>query len=178
MQVKILLYLIFLLGGDRAEGKGVCGRLMSPAYETQSMREIRLLRGRLPRKGGGLTGMLQAFCSFYFIFRTNGKSLLYLVLICYLVFKCHKELLLLEMKDMTSLLTESLVTPNENEMLKKLSKLNTAAEPQPVWECQTLRTGTNQHLCETFQYQDNSAPQLDQSALVVFFKQSWQWQHS
>jgi hypothetical protein len=35
----------------------VCGRLMSPAHETQSMREIRLLRGRLPRKGGGLTGM-------------------------------------------------------------------------------------------------------------------------
>ena len=33
------------------------GRLMSPAHETQSMREIRLLRGRLPRKGGGLTGM-------------------------------------------------------------------------------------------------------------------------
>jgi hypothetical protein len=30
---------------------------MSPARETQSMREIRLLRGRLPRKGGGLTGM-------------------------------------------------------------------------------------------------------------------------
>jgi hypothetical protein len=51
------LYLIFLLGGDRAGGKGVCGRLMSPAHETQSMREIRLLRGRLPRKGGGLTGM-------------------------------------------------------------------------------------------------------------------------
>jgi hypothetical protein len=48
------LYLIFLLGG----GKGVCGRLMSPAHETQSMREIRLLRGRLPRKGGGLTGMV------------------------------------------------------------------------------------------------------------------------
>jgi hypothetical protein len=35
----------------------VCGRLMSPAHETQSMREIRLLRGRLPQKGGGLTGM-------------------------------------------------------------------------------------------------------------------------
>jgi hypothetical protein len=47
-----------LLGGDRAGGKGVCGRLMSPAHETQSMREIRLLRGRLPRKGGGLTGMI------------------------------------------------------------------------------------------------------------------------
>jgi hypothetical protein len=45
------------LGGYRAGGKGVCGRLMSPAHETQSMREIRLLRGRLPRKGGGLTGM-------------------------------------------------------------------------------------------------------------------------
>jgi hypothetical protein len=40
-------------GGDRAGGKGVCGRLMSPVQETQSMREIRLLRGRLPRKGGG-----------------------------------------------------------------------------------------------------------------------------
>ena len=36
----------------------MCGRLMSPAHETQSMREIRLLRGRLPRKGGGLTGMV------------------------------------------------------------------------------------------------------------------------
>ena len=35
----------------------MCGRLMSPAQETQSMREIRLLHGRLPRKGGGLTGM-------------------------------------------------------------------------------------------------------------------------
>ena len=33
------------------------GRLMSPVQETQSMREIRLLRGRLPRKGGGLTVM-------------------------------------------------------------------------------------------------------------------------
>jgi hypothetical protein len=30
---------------------------MSPARETQSMRVIRLFRGRLPRKGGGLTGM-------------------------------------------------------------------------------------------------------------------------
>ena len=29
-----------------------CGRLMSPAQETQSMREIRLLRGRLPCKRG------------------------------------------------------------------------------------------------------------------------------
>ena len=57
MYVKILLYLIFLLKGDRVGGKGVCGRLMSPAHETQTMREIRLLRGRLPRKGGGLTGM-------------------------------------------------------------------------------------------------------------------------
>ena len=32
----------------------MCGRLMSPAHETQSMREIRLIRGRLPRKGGGV----------------------------------------------------------------------------------------------------------------------------
>jgi hypothetical protein len=52
--------LIFLLGGYRAGGKGVCGRLMSPTHETQSMREIRLLRGRLPRKGGGLTGMTKS----------------------------------------------------------------------------------------------------------------------
>jgi hypothetical protein len=44
MYVKILLYLIFLLGGDRVGGKGVCGRLMSPAQETQSMREIRQLK--------------------------------------------------------------------------------------------------------------------------------------
>jgi hypothetical protein len=39
-------------------GRRSCGRLMSPAHETQSMWEIRLLRGRLPWKGGGLTGML------------------------------------------------------------------------------------------------------------------------
>jgi hypothetical protein len=32
---------------------------MSPTHETQSMREIRLLRRRLLRKGGGLTGMVQ-----------------------------------------------------------------------------------------------------------------------
>ena len=51
------IVLDLLLGGYRAGGKGVCGRLISPAHETQSMREIRLLRGRLPRKGGGLTGM-------------------------------------------------------------------------------------------------------------------------
>ena len=57
MYVKILLYFIFLLGGDCVGGKGVCVILMSPAQETQSMREIRLLRGKLPRKGGGLTGM-------------------------------------------------------------------------------------------------------------------------
>ena len=42
----------FCWGGNRAAGKGVCGRLMSPVHETQSMREIRLLRGRLPRKRG------------------------------------------------------------------------------------------------------------------------------
>ena len=36
-----------------------CGRFMSPAWETQFMREIRLLRGRLPRKGGGLTDHAQ-----------------------------------------------------------------------------------------------------------------------
>jgi hypothetical protein len=42
----------------------VCGRLMSPAHETQSMREIRLLRGRLPRKGGGSTsGAVTAYLS-------------------------------------------------------------------------------------------------------------------
>jgi hypothetical protein len=34
---------------------------MSPVQETQSMREIRLLRGRLPRKEGGLTGMSSYF---------------------------------------------------------------------------------------------------------------------
>jgi hypothetical protein len=38
---------IFCWGEDRAGGKGVCGRLMSPAQETQSMQEIRLLRGRV-----------------------------------------------------------------------------------------------------------------------------------
>jgi hypothetical protein len=52
------IVLDFFVGGDRPGGKGVCGRLMSPTHEIQSMREIRLLRRRLPRKGGGLTGMV------------------------------------------------------------------------------------------------------------------------
>ena len=61
----------FLLGGDRAGGKGVCGRLMSPTQETQSMREIRLLRRRLLCKGGGLTGMRRFslfFCPLFCLF--------------------------------------------------------------------------------------------------------------
>jgi hypothetical protein len=44
------IVLDFFVGGDRPGGKGVCVRLMSPAHETQSMREIRLIRGRLPIK--------------------------------------------------------------------------------------------------------------------------------
>jgi hypothetical protein len=39
------IVLDFFVGGRS------CGRLMSPAHETQSMREIRLLRGRPPWKG-------------------------------------------------------------------------------------------------------------------------------
>ena len=35
----------FCWGGDRAGGKGVCGRLMFPAQETQSMRETPMQRG-------------------------------------------------------------------------------------------------------------------------------------
>ena len=41
----------FCWGGDRGGGKRVCGRFMSPAWETH------LLGGRFPRKEGGLTGM-------------------------------------------------------------------------------------------------------------------------
>jgi hypothetical protein len=50
------IVLDFFVGGRS------CGRLMSPTQETQSMREIRLLRGRLPCKGGGLTGMAIHVC--------------------------------------------------------------------------------------------------------------------
>ena len=46
---------------------------MSPAHETQSMREIRLLRGRLPRKGGGLTGMGKDNNMVFAIFLSNPR---------------------------------------------------------------------------------------------------------
>ena len=39
---------------------------MSPAHETQSMREIRLLHGRFPQKGGGLTGMNYIYSNKFF----------------------------------------------------------------------------------------------------------------
>ena len=39
------IWFIFLFEG----GKGVCGRLMSPAHETQSMRETPVKRGRVNR---------------------------------------------------------------------------------------------------------------------------------
>ena len=69
------IVLDFLLGGYRAGGEGVRGRLISPAHETQSMREIRLLRGRLPRKGGGLTGMIccETFVDFFLYTETIYK---------------------------------------------------------------------------------------------------------
>ena len=73
------IVLDFLLGGYRVGGKGVCGRLMSSAHETQSMQEIRLLRGRLPRKGGGLTGMWRTCCCLYL---TDNVSVNYLQ-VCY-----------------------------------------------------------------------------------------------
>jgi hypothetical protein len=75
--------LIFLLGGYHAGGKGVCGRLMFPAHETQSMREIRLLRGRLPRKGGGLTGMLMSiFIAKYWRIECNLSFCNLVLLVC------------------------------------------------------------------------------------------------
>jgi hypothetical protein len=54
-----------LLGGDRAEGKGVCGRLMSPAYETQSMRENPAKKGRVNRYVIGLTACAPIFMLHY-----------------------------------------------------------------------------------------------------------------
>jgi hypothetical protein len=47
---------------------------MSPAQETQSMREIRLLRGRLPHKGGGLTGMDTTNLDLHFAINISGNS--------------------------------------------------------------------------------------------------------
>ena len=56
------IVLDFFVGGRS------CGRLMSPVQETQSMREIRLLGGRLPRKGGELTGMHWELKEPYWVF--------------------------------------------------------------------------------------------------------------
>ena len=53
----MLLYLIFLLGGDRAGGKGVWGRLMSSAHEGDKAltRETPAKRGRVNRYGNKLS---------------------------------------------------------------------------------------------------------------------------
>ena len=52
-------------------GARSCGRFMSPVRETQSMREIRLLRWRLLHKGGGLTGMKSTINVFSFSFQSE-----------------------------------------------------------------------------------------------------------
>ena len=62
----------------------MCGRLMSPAHETQSMWEIRLLRGRLPRKGGGLTGM-HTLMKISQLLTFNGTSFPVMTIVGYLV---------------------------------------------------------------------------------------------
>jgi hypothetical protein len=52
------IVLDFFVGG-RSWGRKRCVREINVSRSGDlSMREIRLLRGRLPRKGGGLTGML------------------------------------------------------------------------------------------------------------------------
>jgi hypothetical protein len=61
---------------------------MSPAHETHSMREIRLLRGRLPRKGGGLTGMesslflVSSSMAFNFILFFSSPFSTYILIYC------------------------------------------------------------------------------------------------
>ena len=72
------IVLDLFVGGYRAGGKGVCGRLMSPAHETQSMREKRLLRGRLPRKGGGLTGMETYRCIRLYVWFKDDKHVIWM----------------------------------------------------------------------------------------------------
>jgi hypothetical protein len=57
---KVSYHLAKQLPSKSGENFVVGRRLMSAAQETQSMWEIRLLRGRLLCKGGGLTGMSEA----------------------------------------------------------------------------------------------------------------------
>ena len=52
------IVLDFFVGGYRAGGKGVCGRLLSPAHETQSMRETPVKRGRVNRYDLVFVGIL------------------------------------------------------------------------------------------------------------------------
>ena len=47
-----MIVLDFFVGGDRAGGKGVCGRLMSRVHDTQSMRENKALMRETPAKRG------------------------------------------------------------------------------------------------------------------------------
>jgi hypothetical protein len=82
----------FLLGG----GKGVCRRWMSPARETQSTREIRLLRGRLPRKGGGLTGMPLIWTAYLWncvCHMTNNTSTIWIFEVIFVVFRLMRNII-------------------------------------------------------------------------------------
>ena len=113
-----------MLGGDRAGGKGVCGRLMSPAQETQSMREIRLLRGRLPRKGGGLTGMMTTKILAYPLILNENDYLYNMICYVYFIDGTQIHCVLFYLHVYSSLFSENLFRPC---IYLKKTNLNMAA---------------------------------------------------
>jgi hypothetical protein len=107
---------IFCWGGDRAGGKGVCGRFMSPARETQSMREIRLLRRRLQHKGGGLTGI-----NYHMIMTLTASYLIGNGLLCDLICiqKTFNNISVISWQPV--LLVEETGVPRENHKLSQVT---------------------------------------------------------
>ena len=72
----------FVGGGERAGGKGVCGEInVSRAWDPVHAGD-KALRWRLPRKGGGLTGMITALKDYHFC---QGKCGLIIQVICPMV---------------------------------------------------------------------------------------------